>query len=275
MGQRILDRLLASVEAQRPVALLTVIAATGEWAGDVGNKALVWLDGEQAGELGLAALSSQALADGQAALSAGRSQLFEYKSAAGTAQVFVEVQQRPPTMLIVGAGHIAVPLCKLGKLIGFRVIVLDDRPAFANPARFPEADQVLVDYFRPAMQRLPIDHFTYIVLVTRGHQHDVGCLLEVLDSPAAYIGMVGSKRRIRAVFQLLVEEEAIPAEKLERVYSPIGLDIGAETPEEIALAIAAEIVKVRRGGSGLSLSDERRGRGPVHDKRAQRRDQPA
>jgi len=267
----ILDALLASVEDRRPVALLTVVAATGELAEAIGNKALTWLDGEPVGRLGLGELESQALADGREALSVGRSRLFEYESAAGTARVFVEVQQRPPTLLIVGAGHIAVPLCRLGKLLGFRVVVLDDRPAFANPARFPEADQVIVDYFRPAMRRFPIDPFTYIVLVTRGHQHDVDCLLEVLDSPAAYIGMVGSKRRVRAVFQLLAEEQGILPEKFDRVYSPIGLDIGAETPEEIAVAIAAEIVKVRRGGTGLSLSDERRRRGPVHRERSARR----
>jgi xanthine dehydrogenase accessory factor len=248
-----------------------VVAATGELAGVVGNKALVWPDSEPTGRLGLGELESQALADGRAALSAGRSQLLEYESAVGTAQVFVEVQQRAPTLLIVGAGHIAVPLCRLGKLLGFRVVVVDDRPAFANPVRFPEADQVIADYFRPAMQRFPIDPFTYIVLVTRGHQHDVDCLLEVLDSPAAYIGMIGSKRRVRAVFQLLAEEQGIPPEKFDRVYSPIGLDIGAETPEEIAVAIAAEIVKVRRGGNGLSLSDERRGRSPVHRERGARR----
>ncbi len=270
MEEMILGKLLAAAETQRPVALATVVAATGGWAGAIGNKALIWLDADPDGRLGLGEVEAQAHADSRATLAAGRSRLFEYESAAGTARVFVDVQQRPPTLLVVGAGHIAVPLCRLGKQLGFRVVVVDDRPAFANATRFPNADEIVVDYFRPAMRRIQIDHFTYIVLVTRGHQHDVECLLEVLDSPAAYIGMVGSKRRVHAVFQLLSDEQGIPPEKFDRVYSPIGLDIGAETPEEIALSIAAEMVKVRRGGSGLSLSDERRARGPVHHERGTR-----
>jgi xanthine dehydrogenase accessory factor len=275
MSDPILDALLESIEAKEPVALVTVIAADGNLALALGRRQLVWLDREPLGALGLGALEAQVLDDAQETLSAGRSRTFDYRSEAGSASVFIEVQQRPPTLLIVGAGHIAVPLAKLGKMLGFRVVVADDRPAFANRARFPDADEIIVDYFRPALRSFPVDHNTYIVLVTRGHQHDVECLLEVLDSPAAYIGMIGSRRRVRAVFQLLSEEQGIPAEKFQRVHSPIGLDIGAETPEEIALAIAAEIVKVRRGGTGLSLSDELRPSRTVRSGQATRKDRPA
>ena len=176
----------------------------------------------------------------------------------GRAQLFVEVQHRPPTLLIVGAGHIALPLARLGKMCDFDVVVLDDRASFANKERFPMADQVIAAPFETAMQEFPLDEDTYIVLVTRGHQHDVSSLLQVLDRPSAYIGMIGSRRRVRAVFQLLEEEKGISRERFERVHSPVGLDIGSETPAEIAVSIMAEIVKVRRGGTGLSLSDERR-----------------
>jgi xanthine dehydrogenase accessory factor len=160
-------------------------------------------------------------------------------------------------LLIVGAGHIALPLAQLGKMCDFDIVVLDDRASFANKERFPMADQVIAAPFEVALRDFPLDEDTYIVLVTRGHQHDVSSLLEVLDRPAAYIGMIGSWRRVHAVFQLLEEEKDIPRERFARVHSPIGLDIGSETPAEIAVSIMAEIITVRRGGTGLPLSDGR------------------
>lgn len=173
---------------------------------------------------------------------------------------FVDVHRARPTIVIAGAGHIAVPLARMAKTLDFRVIAMDDRPTFVNRQRFPDADELICDHFEPALRRLPIDPDTYIVIITRGHQHDVTCLRAVISSPAAYIGMIGSRRRVRGVFALLVQEEGIPQELLERVHAPIGLDIGAKTPAEIALSILAEIVKVYRGGQAVSLSQYMRGR---------------
>jgi len=178
-----------------------------------------------------------------------------YKQPNGTVSIFVEVQRRPPTLFIVGAGHVALPLAQLGKLVDFDVVVLDDRPRFANKQRFPMADQVLAQPFRTALSNWPINNDTFFVLVTRGHSHDVDCLLEVIDSPARYIGMIGSKRRVKAVFDLLEQEQGINRAGFKRVYSPIGLDIGSETPAEIAVAIMAEIINVHRGGRARSLAD--------------------
>jgi xanthine dehydrogenase accessory factor len=185
-------------------------------------------------------------------------------------ELFVEVQHQPSTLIIVGAGHVALPLAKLAKMIDFDVVVLDDRPRFANKKRFPMADHVLAQPFTETLRNWPISEDTYIVLVTRGHTHDVECLLEVLDSSARYIGMIGSKRRVRAVFELLEREKGIDPAKFERVYSPIGLDIGAETPAEIAIAIMAEIINLYRGGRAISLSDALRAdqRLPLHPRRA-------
>jgi len=167
--------------------------------------------------------------------------------------LFLEAVRQPPLLVVVGAGHIAVPLVKLGKLVGFDVAVLDDRAIFANRERFPEADRVLAMPFAEGLHALGIDRHCYLILITRGHQHDVECLRELIHVDPAYIGMIGSRRRVRAVFELL-RREGVPPEWLHRVYAPIGLDIGARTPEEIALSIAAEIVQVRRGGKGASLS---------------------
>ncbi|MEJ5200049.1 MAG: XdhC family protein [Anaerolineae bacterium] len=177
-----------------------------------------------------------------------------------THDVFVEVQRRAPELLIVGAGHIAVPLAQIAALCDFAVTVLDDRASFADPNRFPTARRVIAAPLRETLRDLPIDADTYIVLVTRGHSHDVECLLEVLDRPAAYIGMIGSQRRVDAVFKLLAEEQGIDPTRFDRVYAPIGLDIGAHTPAEIAVCIMAEIINIYRGGPAVSLSDKRRAR---------------
>ena len=174
--------------------------------------------------------------------------------------VFVEVQRRAPELLIVGAGHIAMPLAQIAGLCDFSVTVLDDRPSFANQARFPTARQVIAAPLRETVRDLPMDADTFIVLVTRGHSQDVECLLEVLDRPVAYIGMIGSQRRVDAVFELLETEMGIDPAKFDRVYTPIGIAIGARTPAEIAVCITAEMINVLRGGPAVSISERRRER---------------
>lgn len=260
MSDNILHALLSSVEAHRPVALATVTAAPERAA--IGRHAVVWLDAEPLGELGLGELEAQALADTRDALAGRVHKTLAYTTPAGQVKLFVEVQHRPPELIIVGAGHIALPLAQLGKLCDFTVIVLDDRPQYANRQRFPQADQVLALPLRETMRqwaaegRLGLD--SYVVLVTRGHQHDIDCLLELLDTPLGYIGMIGSQRRVRTVFDLLNVEMGIPTETFDRVYAPIGIAIGAHTPAEIAVCIMAEIINVQRGGPARSISDERR-----------------
>lgn len=247
-----LQALLASVAKREPVALVTVVAAPPEEPHLVGNKAVIWLHEKPLGSLGLGELEQQVLADAGQALEKRQHRLLDYVESG--VRVFVEVQRRPPSLVIVGAGHIAQPLAEMGRLCDFHVTVLDDRARFANRQRFPQAERVIAGPMAETLRKLPLDRDTYVVLITRGHQHDVECLLELVDTPLAYLGMIGSRRRVRGVFKLLEEERGIPREKLQRVYAPIGLDIGAETPAEIALAIMAEVIKVYRGGKVPSLS---------------------
>ncbi len=167
--------------------------------------------------------------------------------------VFVDVQVAPPTLLIAGGGHIAVPLSRMGAMLGFRVVVVDDRPVFANEERFPDADEVIAAPFGETLASYPLNDRTYVTIMTRGHAHDLECLSEVIDKPAAYIGMIGSRRRSRGVLDL-VREKGHSEELLARVHAPIGLDIGARSPEEIAVSVIAEVVQARRGGTGRSLS---------------------
>ncbi len=263
IARGLLDTILHSIAAREPVALITVIQAPSAWAAARGRHAVVWPSRPSLGELGLDEREPQVLADAQAVLAGRQHRILRYPTPEGALELFVEVQHRPPHLLIVGAGHIAQPLAQLGSLCDFHVTVLDDRSQFARPDRFPTADQVLAAPLRETMRQWAqdghLDQDSYVVLVTRGHQHDIECLLEILDAPVAYIGMIGSQRRVRAVFQLLSEERGIPADKFDRVHAPIGLDIGARTPAEIAVSIMAELIKVLRGGgSGASLSDKRR-----------------
>lgn len=171
----------------------------------------------------------------------------------GDIDIFYEVLERRPRLVVVGAGHIAVPLARLGKLLDYEVVVLDDRPEYATRERFPDADQILVGSYAESLASVSIHPDTYIVLVTRGHVHDQACLERVLDSGAGYIGMIGSKRRVRTTLQHLAASGR-DLELLRRVHAPIGLDIQARTPAEIAVAVAAEIINVRRGGSAASLA---------------------
>lgn len=273
MNSQVLAELVDAIDRREPVALLTVTHGAGAYASKMGNHCLVWLDihRKPVGELGLGDLAEQALADALDALTVRQHRTFSYETSQGDVRVFVEVQAQPPHLMIVGAGHIAMPLASIATLCDFRVTVLDDRPQFAHVARFPDADSVIAGPFRDELRKIRehgsgFDSHTFVVLVTRGHQHDVDCLVELLDDPLAYIGMIGSQRRIRAVFQLLESEQGIAPDKLDRVFAPIGLDIGARTPAEIAVCIMAEIINVLRGGPAESLSEQ------IRRERASRRE---
>lgn len=161
------------------------------------------------------------------------------------ADVFIQPLLPPPTLLVLGGGHIALHLVELGKMMGFKVTVVDDRPEFANSIRFAQADQVICADFAGTLRHFTFTEQTYVVIVTRGHRYDQTCLESVIDSPAAYLGMIGSQRRVSAMKRFLLEQ-GYKSERLERLHSPIGLKIGAETPAEIALSIMAEVVQVRR-----------------------------
>lgn len=156
-------------------------------------------------------------------------------------------------LAILGAGHVAVPLCTMAAAVGYAVTVVDDRARFATPERFPSAREVIVRDFVEAIGTIGLTPWTSVVLVTRGHEHDETCLAQVASSPARYVGMIGSRRRVKVVYDRL-REAGVPESALNRVHAPIGLDLGGRSPEEIALAILAEIVLVRRGGTGARLS---------------------
>ena len=170
----------------------------------------------------------------------------------GAVEVFFEPMRPPDRLVVVGAGHVAVPICQIGQAAGFEITVIDDRSDYANRERFPQAEQILVGDMAECLARLDIDPSTFIVLVTRAHAFDERALQTLVGCPAPYIGMIGSRRRVLIVYRNLVELGISP-ESLGNIYAPIGLDIGSRTPEEIGLAVVAEIVNVKRGGPAPSL----------------------
>ena len=152
---------------------------------------------------------------------------------------------REPRLIVLGGGHIALPLVEIGSIIGFSVAVADDRPFFANATRFPKADKVICDGFENAIDKLEIAETDYVVIITRGHRHDADCLKRLVDKKTAYLGMIGSRRRVQFVKEQLIEE-GYDGKKLEALKAPIGLAIGAQTPEEIAVSIIAQVISEKR-----------------------------
>ena len=171
-------------------------------------------------------------------------------------EVYLEIQRPIPELWIVGAGHIGQSLAAAASLLGFQLSVLDDRADFVTKERFPTADRLVTVDFSDPFADMTFRKWTHVVLVTRGHRFDYECLRRILmvDPFPSYVGMIGSQRRVRATFGQLLEE-GIPRERIAAVHAPIGLDLGAETPAEIAISVAAEVVLAARGGTGAPLGE--------------------
>ena len=218
-------------------------------------------DTEHRGSLGSVSLDEAARRIMEEALSDPRARegLRRLELEGDSIELYLELRRPIRDLIVVGAGHIAQPLSRMGAMLGFRVTVLDDRPDFATRERFPEAFRLVRADFSDPFAQVPIHERSYILLVTRGHKYDYECLIRALrmDPPPPYIGMIGSRRRVRATYVQLLDD-GIDGAILERIHAPVGLDIGAETPEEIAVAVAAELVMIARGGTGAPLKDVER-----------------
>jgi xanthine dehydrogenase accessory factor len=262
LAAQIAAEVLRASEGGPPLFVATVIDADRIGGGHAGQKMLVRQDGTTLGTLGAPVLDAAVVRDAAAIFRRHGTRTVHYSESGESVSrqeaggrpsfaVMVEVHERPVQLLIAGGGHIGRALAQLGAMCGFRVTVVDDRPEYANAARFPDAE-VLRGRFDEVLAAYPMDDATYAVCVTRGHRHDEISLRNLVGRGAAYVGMIGSRRRVKAVLQHLVEDGADPAD-VDAVQTPIGLDIGAETPEEIAVAIMAEIIMHRRGGTGAPM----------------------
>src|SRR5215472_1245193 len=240
------ERARAHAETGGRSAVLTRLDAP-----DNAAKLLLLDTGVQEGTLGEAFLDRRFAEAAAEALRAGKSQTLLLEGV----RVFAEVFTPPAILLMVGAGHVSMPLSRLGREMGFRTVVIDGRPRFATRERFPEVDELTIGIPSELVQKVPLIATTALVLVAHDYKYDVPVLRHALTTPVGYIGLLGSTRRGTAILNLL-REDGIGEEALERVRVPIGLDLGAQSAPEIALSIMAEILMVHRRASGLSISEK-------------------
>lgn len=250
-----------TLRAGKPCALVTVTAFTGSVPREPGAKMLVFADGTSRGTIGGGRLEAQAIEDAVAALKEGQSRKASYELQPqalgmycdGKVEVFIDCFVENLKLVILGGGHVGEKVAALAAFLGIAHWVVDDRAEYATAARFPHARQVLQSQPDAALKLLGVDGNTAVAIVTRCHGFDLRCLIAALKTPAFYVGMIGSKTKTRRLFALCERRDLHP-ETDARVRAPIGLDIGSETPEEIALAILAEILQLKRGKTGQPLS---------------------
>jgi xanthine dehydrogenase accessory factor len=226
------------------------------------RKLLLCDDGSTVGSLGDTTLEDFVSTRGQAIMQGEQFAILDYRlEDDSTLQLFMEPVLPTPTVYVCGGGHVSFFVVRAAKLAGFRVKVIDDRPAFANKERFPEVDEAMVMEFDQVREAFDFGQDDYVILVTRGHQHDQQILEQIYDCQARYIGMIGSKSKISKMWKRL-ESKGIDRQYLDRVHAPIGLNIGADTPEEIAISIVAELIRERRQGKVQTTRRKR-----SHDRR--------
>ncbi|MYD73990.1 MAG: hypothetical protein F4Y11_07065 [Chloroflexi bacterium] len=261
--------LLVAAREGPAVASCTVMGATDGVEVALGAKMLVYED-RNLGEIGGGPLEAAVADFGRRAIPMHLVQTCAFtpdgelvegrraiEAADAIVEILVEVVEPAATLLVVGGGHVGLAVGQLGAMLGMEVAIIDDREDYANEDRFPYEANVICGDFGEELERFPITANTYIVLVSRGHKVDELALRSVAERGAGYVGMIGSKRRTRTVLQHLAEE-GIEPQALDKVFTPIGLDIGAETPEEIAVSVLGEIILVRRGGGAQPMSEHGR-----------------
>ena len=244
----------------RPSALATIVHCIGSSPQKEGSKMLVRDDGSIAGTMGGGCLEAEVIQSSLMAIRDGSSRTVPVELTerhggmvcGGKVLVYIEPLIPEPTLIILGAGHVGKALSGVAKFAGFKVKVVDDRQEYANRENIPDADEVMVNDFRSVFPRLPAGRGTYIVIATRGHNHDLDALKSALRTGANYIGLMGSRRKRALLFRTLRDEGFSP-EDISKVITPVGLSIGSVTPEEIAISIMAQIIERRRGNGAQGI----------------------
>lgn len=257
MNQEVFAALTDALQRGDEVALVTITASTGSTPQRVGAKMLVFADGRTVGTIGGGCYENDAFWKAREAIKARKPLTVKYDLnddfaeeaglvCGGQMDVFIEPVEPAPDVYVFGAGHVGCSLVRMSHEAGFRVHVIDDREKFANAERFPDGVDVIVDEIPAWIAAHPLPATAYAVIVTRGHRHDLDALRALVARPMRYVGLIGSRAKVKRIFDALVEEET-PSAALARVHAPIGLDIGAVTPQEIAVSILAELIAVKHG----------------------------
>jgi xanthine dehydrogenase accessory factor len=257
MNQEVFAAVADALERGEPAALVTIVSTTGSTPQRVGAKMLVYADGRTVGTIGGGCYENDAFWKAREAITNRKPNVIHYELSDDFAQetglicggqmdVYIEPIEPSPELYIVGAGHVGYHLGRLAADVGFRVHVIDDREKFANTERFPAAVEIVVDDIPSWIERGRIPAHAYAVIVTRGHTNDLEALRALATRELRYLGLIGSRAKVARIFEALTDDR-MPAGALKRVHAPIGLDIGAVTPQEIAVSILAELIAVKHG----------------------------
>src|SRR5437762_5270743 len=255
--EQVLAALSRALEAGESAALVTIVRAHGSTPQRVGAKMLGFADGRSVGTIGGGCYENDAFGKAREAILSRRPQVVHYELdddfaqetglvCGGQMDVYIEPIEPSPELYIVGAGHVGFHLARLAAEVGFRVHVADDREKFANADRFPTAVEVIVDDIPSWIARANLPPHAYAVIVTRGHTNDLEALRALAPRELRYLGLIGSRAKVARIYEELVEDK-MSADALKHVHAPIGLDIGAVTPQEIAVSILAELIAVKHG----------------------------
>ncbi len=256
MSHDLYEEIVALRREGKRAALATIVLRKGSTPRKDQAKILVYDDGRQLGSIGGGCTEAEVCREALNVIRSEKAKMLSFdltdedadESAllcGGTMEVYVEPILPDPTLFIMGAGHIGVSVAEAARRVGFKIAVADDRIKYACRERFPDAEAIYVRPWEDMFAELPINDSSYVLIATRGHQYDLACLRFAVHTPAKYIGLLGSRRKTRLLFEVL-EQEGVSSADLGRVYAPVGIEIGSETPEEIAVSITAELVAVRK-----------------------------
>jgi xanthine dehydrogenase accessory factor len=257
MNQEVFAAAADALERGEPVALVTIVSTRGSTPQRVGAKMLVYADGRIVGTIGGGCYENDAFWKAREAISKRQPELVHYELSDDFAQetglicggqmdVYIEPIEPSPELYVVGAGHVGFHLARLANDVGFRVHVIDDREKFANRDRFPTAVEIVADEIPSWLDHSTLPPHAYVVIVTRGHTNDLEALRALAPRELRYLGLIGSRAKVARIYDALLTDQMAP-DALKRVHAPIGLDIGAVTPQEIAVSILAELIAVKHG----------------------------
>jgi xanthine dehydrogenase accessory factor len=262
MFMMIFEKIFELQKLGEPVVLCTIVSSQGSTPRNLGSKMLVYQDGGILGSVGGGEMESRVIEEALASLENGKARLVSYALAdpargdpglcGGTVEVFVEPMMPTPTILVVGGGHVGRAVVWLARFLDFRVVLADDREEFCTEDAVPGADAYLPGGLEDLSKRMTISPYTYAVLTTRNVKVDLAVLPGLLAAEPGFVGVIGSRRRWKITRAGLLES-GVPASQVDRVISPVGLELNAETPEEIAVSILSEIIMLRRGGDGRRM----------------------
>jgi len=264
MNQEVFAAVAEALEKGEPAALVTIVSTTGSTPQRVGAKMLVFPDGRLVGTIGGGCYENDAFWKAREAINTRKPQLLHYELdddfaqetgliCGGQMSVYIEPIEPSPELYVIGAGHVGYHLATMAQEVGFQVHVVDDREKFASRERFPNATEVVTEDIPAWLERTALPSHAYVVIVTRGHNNDLDALRALAPRELRYLGLIGSRAKVARISDQLLSE-GMPPEVLKQVHAPIGLDIGAVTPAEIAISIVAEPVAIRRGIDTKSLS---------------------